>query len=381
MKIRNCACTSVRAGTGRAFVFFSGGTGGHLTPALAVAQALDGFIAGGHSRSVFFTGARRGERPLRGNNGYTFHELPLLKPRRVPLRFLAQSIVRFEGLTRYLHAHRPAVCFGLGGYLSLPGVLAARSCGVPVVLLEQNRIPGRVNRLMAPFAACVCTSYPQSGRTLRSRHVVYTGNPVRRAFVRRRVDPRQRPARAWRKVAVLGGSQGANRLNRVLLDALPELTAERASLRFVHAAGSDCADVSLGYRRLGFSAEVAPFFPDIAERISDADVAVCRAGGSTLAELLVLGVPALLVPYPGSKDGHQLANARFVSDQGAGVLCAQESFDGPAVVRYLRDVVCDGAGWKARAQAAYRLGRPTAARTVAAIGLGFVAGSARGGLR
>jgi UDP-N-acetylglucosamine--N-acetylmuramyl-(pentapeptide) pyrophosphoryl-undecaprenol N-acetylglucosamine transferase len=362
----------------RPFVFFGGGTGGHVAPALAVAEALERALPGRGVRPVVFTGRRRGERPLtRGRGGPVFRAISLARPRRVPVRFALESIASFDRLAQFVRVSRPAVCVGLGGYLSLPGVAAARMAGVPTVLLEQNCVPGRVNRLLAPVATCVCTSFAGPEARLRARRVVCTGNPVRADFARLRADPRRRPVRPWRTVAVLGGSQGAQALNDAVVQALPAVARLGAPVRFVHAAGPGHERIARAYARWGLGAAVAPFFTDIAERIAGADLALCRAGGSTLAELLVLGVPAVLVPYPGSRDGHQEANAQHVAARGGGVVCRQRDLTGNTVAGYVRELVNHGDRWQKRARAAYRMGRPEASRAVAEVVLGCAGGGGR----
>jgi UDP-N-acetylglucosamine--N-acetylmuramyl-(pentapeptide) pyrophosphoryl-undecaprenol N-acetylglucosamine transferase len=196
-----------------------------------------------------------------------------------------------------------------------------------------------------------------------------------------RRDPADRSPRPWRTIAVLGGSQGARRLNQTVAALLPALTRLRGRLRFVHAAGPDHGELERAYRRWGFAADVAPFFTDIAERIADADLAVCRGGGSTVAELLVLGVPSIIVPYPFCRDGHQEANARFVTERGAGVAYAQSTFHWGFLLKHVRELLFGPGTWEARARCAYRLGRPNAARAVAEVAFACAGPRVRGGKR
>ena len=211
--------------------------------------------------------------------------------------------------------------------------------------------------------------------------MVCTGNPVRDSFLRLRRDPGREGPRPRLKIVVLGGSQGARAINDAVARALPALVRFRERVHFVHAAGPAADSVARAYRRNGISAEVAPFFPAIAEKIAGADLALSRAGGSTIAELLVLGVPPVLVPFPHSRDDHQAANAAYVAEQGAGVVCSQETFDRGKVLTLVKQLLFDRDIWQARAACAYRLGRPDAARTVAALALRTVGESARGGIR
>jgi UDP-N-acetylglucosamine--N-acetylmuramyl-(pentapeptide) pyrophosphoryl-undecaprenol N-acetylglucosamine transferase len=358
----------------RSFVFFGGGTGGHLTPALAVAQALEESIGSERTRLVFFTGGRRGEDALVRGNGAEFHDVSLARPTRRPLRFAGQSLARFDELSRFLRVRKPAACFSLGGYVSLPGALAAWVGAVPHIVLEQNRIPGKVNRLLAPLASVVCTSFPGMERELHARRVVFTGNPVRKEFLQYRGDRARRGERPWKRVAILGGSQGSQAINRAVCGALTHLAVLAPHLRFVHAAGPDHAAVDDAYRRAGLTAEVAPFFLDIARRLGDADMAICRAGGSTLAELLVLGVPALLIPYPHAADGHQEANARFACERGASTVCLEKDLTPEVIAGAVRELVLAPARWEARGRSARSLGSPDAARRVVDVALALRGG-------
>jgi UDP-N-acetylglucosamine--N-acetylmuramyl-(pentapeptide) pyrophosphoryl-undecaprenol N-acetylglucosamine transferase len=349
------------------YAFFGGGTGGHLAPGLAVAGAL---TEGDAAEAVFFTGRRAGERSFTRPDGIRMCRVPLAQPRGLRLRFAAELAVRAGTMLRVVHALRPDACLGLGGYVSLPGIAAALLAGARVVVLEQNAVAGRVNRLLAPFVECVCTAFPETAGLSRARRVVWTGTPVREEFVRLRPPTPVRPERARTTIAVLGGSQGARALNEAMLAALPQLAALRMPLRIVHAAGPDADEVARGYARWGIAAETAAFFPDIAERIRDADLAVARAGGSTLAELAVLGIPAVLVPYPYAQDGHQAANAAWAARQGAAAAYDQRAFGPEVVVAAVRSLATDARTWAARARRAWEIGRPDAARAVARVARG-----------
>jgi len=255
-------------------------------------------------------------------------------------------------------------CVGMGGYASVPGVLAARACGIPVVLLEQNRIVGRANRLLAPLSSYLCTSYPDTTGLPVGRRAVWTGNPVRTAFLELRSSFTTRPVDGLKQVLVLGGSQGAAVLDRVITGALPKIARLRLPVRFVHAAGPRWEEVARAYKRWKIPAQVAPFFNDVASHLAGAAIAFARAGGCTVAELLVLGVPAVLVPYPAAADRHQHANARYVEEHGAGLYCDQERFTEAGVVETLCELCRNPQRWEARAERAWRLGVPEAAERV-----------------
>ena len=364
-------CARARAAAPARFGFSGGGTGGHLAPGLAVAGAL---TAGGAAEAVFFTARRPGERFFTRPNGIRLCGMPLAQPRGLGLRFALEFAVRAGSMFRIMQALRPQACLGLGGYVSLPGIAAALLSGTRVVLLEQNAVAGRVNRALAPFVDCVCTAFPETEGLGRAPRVVHTGNPVREDFVRQRRAERPRAPRPWKKIVVLGGSQGARALNEAMIAALPRLAVVGMNLRIVHAAGPDAEEVRNAYARWGFAADTAVFFPDIAARIGDADLAIARAGGSTLAELLVLGVPSVLVPYPFARDGHQAANAAWAVREGAAVAYEQRAFGPEEIVAAIKSLDTRAQAWSARARRARELGRPDAAFAVARAARGTYVG-------
>ncbi len=361
----------------RTFVFFGGGTGGHLAPAFAVADAFADLL-GGRCRVVFFTGGRRVERTFRAGRHFVFHELPFPRPGLNPLIFNLLLFKMVPSLVAYFKRGRVAACFGFGGYTSFPGVAAARLAGVPVFLFEQNAVAGKVNNLLAFFTEGVFSSFPEIKNFRLPAKVLYTGNPVRSEFVNAWNRRSTASTRNAVKVAVLGGSQGARALNNAMMDAIPELARQKLNVRFVHAAGPDYDDVSRAYQRFGLEADVAPFFPDICSRIADADLAISRAGGSMVAELMTLGVPALFIPYPFACDDHQRLNGEFFEKQGAALVCDQERFGPQTVVDTIRSLFDDRSAWKERADRARSAAKPDAARFSASVVLQKTCGYERG---
>lgn len=342
----------------------AGGTGGHVFPALATAQEL----------------ARRGwevswlgvpdsfESRLVPAYGFPLDLVPVRKIRGQGLRawllaplHLGTALVH---AARALRRRRPGVVLGMGGFVSGPGGLVSRLLGYPLVIHEQNAIPGLTNRALARIATRVLEAFPGSfGAT---RRAVAVGNPVRAEIVAlappaSRLAARPGPAR----LLVIGGSLGAQALNETLPPALAGLPAPtRPQVR--HQAGRGKAEATeAAYRAAGVAAQVTEFVDDMAQAYAWADLVVCRAGALTVSELAAAGVAAILVPYPHAVDDHQTRNAAFLADAGAGILLPQTALTAGRLAEVLAGVVGDRPRLLAMAEAARRLARPDAAQRVA----------------
>jgi UDP-N-acetylglucosamine--N-acetylmuramyl-(pentapeptide) pyrophosphoryl-undecaprenol N-acetylglucosamine transferase len=323
-------------------VITGGGTGGHLFPALAVHEALR---ARRPEADALFVGAARGvEATILPRRGCAFRGLTATpvsgtgwRGRFAAARALPGTI-RQAG--RFLREFRPQVVFGVGGYASVPTVLAAGLARIPRVIHEQNAAPGLANRALGRIASAVAVSFADTTRCFPVGRTQVTGNPVRAEI--RAGDARAARARLDLDpeaftVLIFGGSQGARRLNQAMQEALPALAAERAGLQFVHATGaSDLADVRRAYQASRVSARVEPFFEEMALAYQAADFAICRAGAGTLFELAAMGIPALLVPYPYAANDHQRLNGETAVRAGAAWMLLDQFCDGPRLVASVR---------------------------------------------
>ncbi|MGP8160517.1 MAG: undecaprenyldiphospho-muramoylpentapeptide beta-N-acetylglucosaminyltransferase [Candidatus Dormibacteria bacterium] len=346
-----------------------GGTGGHLTPALAVAEELRAADPAG---AVLLVGRRGGvAEALVERAGVPLETLAIRGLQLAHPLSLAGFGVRLPRAVaearRLIRRFDPDVVVGTAGYVSVPVVLAARRERVPVLLLEQNAVPGRATRLLARRAAGVAVSFPGSARRLRGRGAVVTGNPVRREF-REGVSPLgDRP----RRLLVWGGSQGARRINRALCDCAPRLLRDHPELEITHQCGRlDEAEVMAV--RAGLDPEpqrrweVAPFYTDVAVRVAAADLVVMRAGGSSLAEVSALGRPMILVPYPHAGD-HQRHNAAPYVEAGAALLLADAACDGERLRATVERILGDTGRWREMAARSRAMGRPEATADVVAL--------------
>lgn len=346
-------------------VFAGGGTGGHVYPALAVAEELRRRRP---AAEILFVGGRRGlENRLVPRAGFPLRSLPLsgYQGASLPAKLLAATAAAtgtFRCLLSML-ARRPALVVGVGGYASVPGVLAGLAVRTRVMLMEQNHFPGAVNRRLAARADAVCVP-SEAARSRLGGVGLVTGNPVREAF--RTIGPP--PGGSRLSVLVFGGSRGARSINRAMADALPTLAAASPPPRIVHQTGTDDADaVARAYARHPelADAEVAPFFDDMPRRMEAADLAVCRAGATTLAELAAAGRPAVLVPYPHAADDHQRHNAEAVRDAGAATMIRDADLTGPALAEAILAAARDPGRRAAMARAARGLAVPDAAARIA----------------
>lgn len=358
---------AIPAGTAPVLVM-AGGTGGHVFPALAVADELRA-----RGVPVVWIGARGGlEAKLVPAHGYPVEWLEVAglrgKGRAQRLAapwMLARALWQAACVLRRL---RPRLVLGFGGYVSGPAGLMARLLGVPLLIHEQNAIAGFTNRILARLATRVCEAFP--GAFPAAFGAVATGNPVRAAIaalpspVARAATHGGRP-----QLLVLGGSQGALALNTLLPQALARLPAD-ARPRVVHQAGGRMLDTAAeAYRAAGVDARLEPFIDDMAAAYAAADLVVCRAGALTVAELAAAGVASLLVPFPFAVDDHQTANGRFLERAGAARVLAQSTLTAETLAAELAALLPDRERLLTMALAARALARPDAARTVAELGL------------
>ncbi len=353
-------------------VFGGGGTGGHLYPALAVANELERR----GSVDLLFIGAERGiERRLVPQAGYTLRSLRLSGLKGASrLRQLRSAWQAAAGVLRclgWMLRRRPDLVIGVGGFASGPAVLAARILGVRTMLMEQNHYPGATNRWLAPRVDLICLPSNAARERVRGRAVV-TGNPVREEFVA--IGPP--PDAAAISLLAFGGSRGASSINRALCDAAAGLAEIDPAPQVVHQTGVDDAEtVREGWAATrGIEVTVLPYIDDMASRLAAADLAVCRAGATTLAELAAAGRPALLVPYPHAADDHQTRNAETMRDAGAAQIIADAELDGPRLVRAIGELAADRPRLRAMAEAARGLALPDATASIADLALKLIDG-------
>jgi len=341
-------------------LIMAGGTGGHVFPALACAHE---FQSRGYK--VHWLGTPRGiENEVVPAAGLPLHliEVSGLRGKSVASLLKApwQLLRSLWQARRVMRQLQPVCVLGLGGYVTGPGGLAARLAGVPLVIHEQNAVAGTANRSLAPFAARVCEAFPGTFAASDKRRT--TGNPVRTELFLE--TPRDSLADRRPRLLVLGGSLGAEPLNKLLPDALAQVSSELRPEVF-HQAGKQHADITRErYEAAGVTAQVAPFIKDMASAYAWADLVICRAGALTVCELAAAGLPSFLVPLPHAIDDHQTHNAEYLAKEGAALLLPQATTDAAALAAQLTEVLMQPEKLKAMGATARRLSRPDATRTV-----------------
>jgi UDP-N-acetylglucosamine--N-acetylmuramyl-(pentapeptide) pyrophosphoryl-undecaprenol N-acetylglucosamine transferase len=356
-------------------VIAGGGTGGHLYPGIAVAREL---IARRPGAGVSFAGTARGiEARVIPREGFPLDLIRSggLKGKSIGdrLRGLALVPVGLADAWRVVSRRRPDLVIGVGGYSSGPVVLAAALRGVPTMLLEQNAVPGLTNRLLAPFVRAAAVTYEQTAKFFGAKAFV-SGNPVRPEVLAAGSSPESDgdDDRSITRVLVFGGSQGAHAINVAMVEAAPELASRGPRLRLTHQTGErDVEMVRDAYRRSGLQAEVEPFLFDMGRRLGQADLIVCRAGATTLAEITAAGRAAILIPLPTATDDHQRRNAEAMAAHGAAEVMLQADASGARLADRIRALAGDAAARARMAGAARRLARPDAARTIVDRALGL----------
>lgn len=348
-------------------VFAGGGTGGHLFPGLAAAEQLQNLLPS--AQITIATGMKPFEHMQVATAGFAHLRLPS-HPLTGPAgawRFVKENLTGYRRAKRFVRQTDVSLVVGLGGYASVPMAWAAASTRIPLVLLEQNAIPGRATRWFAPKAALICTAFDEARNYLRAGGPVrVTGNPIRAGFSTATTPPQ--PDRD-RQILVLGGSGGARTLNEQVPRALYKAQRELTGWRIVHQTGErDLKATTTLYRKLDLPAIVVPFIERIQPVLRQTDVAICRSGGTTLAEVAAAGVPALLLPYPNAADDHQRKNADHFQSAGAATVLDAREITGRldnAIAAALTSLIANVAERDRMAEAAAGLARPDAAWHVA----------------
>lgn len=305
-----------------------GGTGGHLFPGIAVAEEMRRRFPQG--RILFVSTDRAIDNKMLATRSFEKKAIACLplKGKSVwgTLKSVSQLPFSLWQALRIVRAFRPQLVLGVGGYVTGPVVLAARLMGVKTCIHEQNSVPGMANRMLGKIVDRIYVSIPGSEDFFPRGKAVLTGNPVRAELLLE--AGRQKDQAASKTVLVLGGSQGAHRVNALMVAAFtPALPADLVLLR--HQTGSsDEAWVRKAYDEAGVAAQVSSFISDMAAAYREADLVVSRAGATTLAELAVLGLPAILIPFPYAADDHQTTNAAFLVRGGAALMFPERELDG-----------------------------------------------------
>lgn len=343
----------------------AGGTGGHVYPALAVADYLKE-----HDVPLFWLGTRKGlESRVVPEKGYTLFTINvgglrgkgILKWLTAPF-ILALAVIQSLGV---LIKTRPMVVLGMGGFASGPGGIAASVLRIPLCVHEQNAIAGLTNRLLAPFARVVMQAFPGAFAEKFGPQTI--GNPVRKdiVLISKPADRYQQRTDQPMRILILGGSQGARALNRIAPEAIATLP-EETRIETWHQCGERLYDETQAvYEKLAIDGKLDAFIEDMSAAYAWADLVICRAGALTVAELTAAGVASVLIPFPYAVDDHQTANARYLADEGAAILIPEEDLDATKLGHLLQELSANRRKLQSMAEKARELACPDATRRVA----------------
>jgi UDP-N-acetylglucosamine--N-acetylmuramyl-(pentapeptide) pyrophosphoryl-undecaprenol N-acetylglucosamine transferase len=345
-------------------ILAGGGTGGHVIPALAIAQELQKQ----YGAEVLFIGTARGiENRLVPAAGFSLRLVQVGALNKVSLKTRLKTLFDLPRAVwdsrRILAEFRPDIVIGVGGYASGPAMLAAILKRIPTLAFEPNVVPGFANRIVARMVSGAAVHFDETAQYFPRAEV--TGVPVREAFftIAGKATANDRPT-----LLVFGGSQGANAINRAMIQCLPALVKQVPNIHIIHQTGErDYNDARTAYQQAGSSAEVYPFITDMPAFFARADLVLCRSGASTVAEITAAGKPAVFVPFPRAADDHQRFNAQALERAGAAVVVEETKLERVWLADTIAALLADPGRLQRMGEAARKLAHPNAARDITAM--------------
>jgi UDP-N-acetylglucosamine--N-acetylmuramyl-(pentapeptide) pyrophosphoryl-undecaprenol N-acetylglucosamine transferase len=345
-------------------IIAAGGTGGHLFPGIALAEA---FKTKNETNKVLFIGTKRGmEKRILSREGFTFEAIDASSLKGKSLFDLLKSLVCipksiFQSIM-IIKRFNPDLVIGLGGYASGPVVLAASLMGIKTAIHEQNTLPGLTNRILGKIAHLIFVSFEHALPYFPKGKTVMVGNPIRKRCLEGVLPS---PSRTPFTLLILGGSLGSHQINRAMTDALNYLLLIRDKIKIFHQTGeSDLNLVKDAYQSKGFSAEVVTFIDQMANAYQQANLVICRAGATTLAELMVHHRASILIPYPLATDQHQHLNARALVSKHAAQMIEPDQLTAKKLAQLILDLYHQPDQLSQMGKNAGKLGRPKAAQEI-----------------
>lgn len=352
-------------------IIAGGGTGGHLFPGIAVAEE---FLSRDSANEVLFVGTERGiEARAVPAAGYRLETISAAGIRgKGGLSQIKGALMMLYGYAqsrRILKAFRPDLVLGVGGYASLPMVLASRGMQIPRFIHEQNAIPGMTNKVLARFADRVFVTLEESAKFFPKEKTLLTGNPLRRQILEQAASSAGEEPRAGRqerfRLLVFGGSQGAHAINMAMLEALPFLERISDRLEIRHQTGArDAEEVAEAYQSHGFAGAATAFIDDMATAYQRADLVICRAGATTIAEVTATGKACIFIPFPHAVDDHQRRNAEALLKKQACFMLPERELSGEKLAGMLMELMNDPDTIRRTGRLAFSLARLDAARII-----------------
>lgn len=365
-------------------LFSCGGTGGHINPAIAIANTLK---ARHSDFEALFVGAEGGmEGTLVPKAGY---DIKFVKVRGFKRKLslsnidaAIKAITSVKAAKKIIKAFKPQVVIGTGGYASWAAVKAAASLGIPTLIHEQNAYPGVTTRRLSRYAHRVCISFEESRRFFDASvadKLTLTGNPLKPEVLAadRAVSRKELGLSDEVYILSFGGSLGADKVNELILDVMESFVKDNPSVRILHATGKNGnAKYGAFAAKRGLSSaaniEIREYIYDMHRQLAAADLVICRAGAITIAENCCMGKASILIPSPNVTDNHQYKNAKVLADAGAAVLMEESATDGFVLTKAVKELVESAEKRKAMGEAAKKLGAASAATDIAAIAEGMI---------
>ncbi len=345
-----------------------GGTGGHLFPGISLAQAM--MLADPGCEVLFIGTERKIDKTALSNLGFATRSIKSQgikgKSFFAVLKALFQQPLALWEAAGIIRRFKPDLVFGVGGYVTGPVILAARLLGVTTCIHEQNSIPGLANKLLGYIANKIFVSLPGSEKYFPASKTILSGNPVRNTILKVSREAKPESGQESSTLLILGGSQGARRLNSLMLEAAENILSKLSPPPFIihQTGGHDKDHVQRKYVELGLNARVQDFFSDMAEIYSQADLIISRAGATTLAELTVFHKPVILIPFPFAADNHQEINGQYLVEAGAGLMFRQANLTGDKLGMEIKRVLEDKKLLAEMAENSGKVARPEATDTI-----------------
>lgn len=344
-----------------------GGTGGHLFPGIAIAQEF--MARNSHNNIIFVSTGNPLEQRVLSQEKFTLERISVEGLKRRGLWNQTKSICKlpkgiFDSM-RILSRFKPDLIVGLGSYSAGPAVLAAWLLGIKIVLHEQNLLPGITNRILARFADRIFVGFEDTTSRFASQKVQFTGNPVRQDILKPALhnNHNENGSKPF-TILIIGGSQGAHRINLSVAEALAHLS-QRDNLYFIHQTGAaDEEMLKNAYARCGVASRVQSFFDRMAELYRNADLIICRAGATTVAEITAIGKAVVFIPFPYAADNHQVLNAESLSKNGAAEMILEKDLNGKVLGEKIEFYASHPAVLSSMATKAKRFGNPAAAKDI-----------------
>ena len=347
-------------------VIAGGGTGGHLYPGIALARAL---MRHDMDIEISFVGTQKGiEAKVLPREGFalkTILSAGLLGKKKIArwVSWFKLPIGTAQSMC-FLIRKRPGLVVGVGGYASGPLVLSAWILRIPILIHEQNSIPGMTNKWLGKIADKIAVSFKESSGAFPKEKVEVTGNMIREEFCQPKAENPEKIERPFR-VLVLGGSQGAHSINMAMVEALESLSEKKGDLHITHQTGeADYKIVHKKYEESKFSFDIRPFIDDMADQYKKASLVICRAGATTLAEVTACGKMSVLVPFPHAAHNHQEKNARVLEAANAGELILDEDLSGPRIAGSILQAIAEPERLEKMEENSYKLGNRGATEKV-----------------